>query len=201
MNRQRLALLCYLCILSSKIEGEERENLQAWDLSILHCRISTPKSFTPSILPNFNSFSDANTKKEWTLRNLHRWQKIYTAAGNDGRDKSHLWENTILEYVDYIEYISYIILIDHQERLLYLLIYLDISSTLTRNIWMICFTFLKGVLPIFCWTGHGSEVKRTNCNQVLMIKSQNEKSIFGKSLHWIEHRIFRGKRCIVETAL
>ena len=29
MNRQRLALLCYLCILSSKIEGEERENLQA----------------------------------------------------------------------------------------------------------------------------------------------------------------------------
>ena len=71
---------------------------------------------------------------------------------------------------------------------------------------MICFTFLKGVLPIFCWTGHGSEVKRTNCNQVLITKLQNEnkkikKGIRGKSLHWIEHRIFRGKRCIVETAL
>ena len=42
---------------------------------------------------------------------------------------------------------------------------------------MICFTFLKGVLPIFCWTGHGSEVKRTNCNQVseLQNETKNEK--------------------------
>ena len=31
-----------------------------------------------------------STKIEWKWRNLHRWQKIYTAAGN-GMDKFHLW--------------------------------------------------------------------------------------------------------------
>ena len=31
-----------------------------------------------------------NTKNEWKWRNLHRWQKIYTAAGTDGNDKFHL---------------------------------------------------------------------------------------------------------------
>ena len=46
---------------------------------------------------------------------------------------------------------------------------------------MICFTFLKGVLPIFCWTGHGSEVKRTNCNQVLITKLQNAKKKLKKA--------------------
>ena len=48
------------------------------------------ETFTPSISPNFNSFSDQNTKNEWKWRNLHRWQKIYTAAGTDGMDKFHL---------------------------------------------------------------------------------------------------------------
>ena len=32
-----------------------------------------------------------NTKNEWKWRNLHRWQKFYTAAGSDGMDKFHLW--------------------------------------------------------------------------------------------------------------
>ena len=32
-----------------------------------------------------------NTKNEWKWRNLHRWQKFYTAAGTDGTDKFHLW--------------------------------------------------------------------------------------------------------------
>ena len=32
-----------------------------------------------------------NTKDEWKWRNLHRWQKFYTAAGCDGIDKFHLW--------------------------------------------------------------------------------------------------------------
>ena len=45
------------------------------------------ETFTLSISPNLNSFSDKNTKK-WT--NLHCWQKFYTAAGSDGIDKSHL---------------------------------------------------------------------------------------------------------------
>ena len=48
------------------------------------------KIFTPSISPNFNSYSDKNSKNEWKYRNLHRWQKFYIAAGSDGMDKSHL---------------------------------------------------------------------------------------------------------------
>ena len=49
------------------------------------------KNFTPSISPNFNSFSKKKTQKnEWKWRNLHRWQKFYTAAGTDGMDKFHL---------------------------------------------------------------------------------------------------------------
>ena len=49
------------------------------------------KNFTLSISPNFNGFSKKNTKNEWKLRNLHRWQKFYTAAGTDIIDKFHLW--------------------------------------------------------------------------------------------------------------
>ena len=30
-------------------------------------------------------------KNEWNQRNLHCWQKFYTAAGSDGMDKFHLW--------------------------------------------------------------------------------------------------------------
>ena len=30
-------------------------------------------------------------KNKWEWRNLHRWQKFYTAASSDGRDESHLW--------------------------------------------------------------------------------------------------------------
>ena len=64
------------------------------------------KNFTPSILPNFNSFNKKkkNTKNEWIWKNLHRWQKFYTAAGTDGMDKFHLcmvqeqeaWEHMIM---------------------------------------------------------------------------------------------------------
>ena len=50
------------------------------------------KNFTPSISPNFNSFSKKKHRKnEWKWRNLHRWQKFYTAAGTDSMDKFHLW--------------------------------------------------------------------------------------------------------------
>ena len=49
------------------------------------------KNFTPSILPNFNSFSKKkNRKNEWKCRNLHRWQIFYTAAGSNSMDKYHL---------------------------------------------------------------------------------------------------------------
>ena len=53
------------------------------------------KNFTLSISPNFNSFrGGGNTKNEWKWRNLHRWQKFYTAAGTDGMDKFHLWSTS-----------------------------------------------------------------------------------------------------------
>ena len=53
----------------------------------------TPPEFQAKTFAlNFNSFSDKNTKKmSEKLRNLHCLQKIYTAAGIDGMDKSHLW--------------------------------------------------------------------------------------------------------------
>ena len=38
------------------------------------------KTLTPPSSPNFNTFSEK----------LHRWQKFYTAADSDRRDKSHL---------------------------------------------------------------------------------------------------------------
>ena len=48
------------------------------------------KNYTPSISPNFNSFSKKKTQKnEWKWRKLRRWQKFYTAA-SDGMDKFHL---------------------------------------------------------------------------------------------------------------
>ena len=40
------------------------------------------KNLTLLILPNFNSFGDNNTKNEWKWKNLHRWQKFFTAAGS-----------------------------------------------------------------------------------------------------------------------
>ena len=43
------------------------------------------KNFTPSISPNFNSFSKKKHKK-WV-----KMEKFYTAAGSDGMDKFHLW--------------------------------------------------------------------------------------------------------------
>ena len=54
------------------------------------------KNFTPSISPNFNSFSDKSTKNEWKWRNLHRWQKFYTSAGSDGIDKFQLWDGHLI---------------------------------------------------------------------------------------------------------
>ena len=53
------------------------------------------KNFTPSISPNFNSFNKKKQKNEWKWRNLHPWQKFYTAAGSDGMDKFHLWSESV----------------------------------------------------------------------------------------------------------
>ena len=50
--------------------------------------------FVQNFTPYFNIFSDKNTKNEWKWRNLHRWQKFYTAASSDGIDKFHLWPSS-----------------------------------------------------------------------------------------------------------
>ena len=64
------------------------------------------KNFTPLFSPNFNSLGDKNTKEmseKW--RNLHRWQKFYTAAGSD---KSHLCHRPTkrlnMMYITEVEY-------------------------------------------------------------------------------------------------
>ena len=63
------------------------------------------KDFAPLISLNFNSFSDKNTKQCFVLlRNLHHWQKFYTAGGNDGSDKSHLWIIIIKIYFDHYNF-------------------------------------------------------------------------------------------------
>ena len=49
------------------------------------------KKFTPSISPNFNSFSGKKTQKMSENGEIYSVGKIfYTAAGTDGMDKFHL---------------------------------------------------------------------------------------------------------------
>ena len=48
------------------------------------------KNFTPSISPNFNSFTKKKHKQMSENGEIYTiGQKIYTATGSDGRDKSH----------------------------------------------------------------------------------------------------------------
>ena len=55
------------------------------------------KNFSPSILPNFNSFSKKKTQKMSENGEIsHRWQNFYSAAGTDGMDKFHL----LCSYID-----------------------------------------------------------------------------------------------------
>ena len=75
-------------ILKYKVENVKAALIQTWDLSK---KITLPdfktENFAPLISPNFNIFGEKN---EWKWKILHRWPKIYTAAGSDGSDKSHL---------------------------------------------------------------------------------------------------------------
>ena len=48
------------------------------------------QNFTPSISPNFNSFSKKKHKKLVKMEKFTPLAKIFTAAGSDGSDKSHL---------------------------------------------------------------------------------------------------------------
>ena len=65
--------------------------IQTWNLSkILHRRIFRPKI----LYRQFHLISTVlvikTQKNEWKWRNLHRWQKFYTAAGSDGIDKAQI---------------------------------------------------------------------------------------------------------------
>ena len=62
-----------------------------WDLAkILHCRIFRPKILHRQFHPISTVLVIKTQKNEWKWRNLHRWQKFYTAAGTDGTDKFQL---------------------------------------------------------------------------------------------------------------
>ena len=65
--------------------------MQTWNLSkILHRRIFRLKILHRQFHLILTVLVRKNTKNEWKWRNLHRWQKFYTAAGTDGMDKFHL---------------------------------------------------------------------------------------------------------------
>ena len=67
-------------------------SLQTWNLSkILHRRIFRLKILHRQFHLILTVLVRKNTKNEWKWRNLHRWQKCYTAAGTDRMDKFHLW--------------------------------------------------------------------------------------------------------------
>ena len=53
--------------------------LVLWPLKIL-----VPEYADMEFVQNF-------TPPDFQAKNLHRWQKFYTAAGTDGMDKFHLW--------------------------------------------------------------------------------------------------------------
>ena len=54
------------------------------------------KNFTPSISPNFNSFSKKKHKK--MSENGEIWQKFYTATGSDGTDTSEYSDDCDYDY-------------------------------------------------------------------------------------------------------
>ena len=66
---------------------------QTWHLlKNLHPWIFRPKISHTLFSLNINTLGDKKTpKNEGIWKNLHRWQKFYTATGSDGIDKSHLW--------------------------------------------------------------------------------------------------------------
>ena len=65
---------------------------QTWNLSkILHRRIFRLKILHRQFHLISTVLVRKNTKNEWKWRNLHRWQKFYTAASSDGMYKLHLW--------------------------------------------------------------------------------------------------------------
>ena len=51
------------------------------------------KNFTPSISPNFNSFSKKKISENGEIYTAGN--KFYTAAGTDGIDKFHLWKHVV----------------------------------------------------------------------------------------------------------
>ena len=64
---------------------------QTWNLSkILHRWIFRLKILHRQFHLISTVLVGKNAKNEWKWRNLHSWQKFYTATGSDGSDKFHL---------------------------------------------------------------------------------------------------------------
>ena len=67
---------------------------QTWNLSkILYRRIFRPKILHRQFHLISTVLVIKTQKNEWKWRNLHRWQKFYTAASGDGMDKFHLCQH------------------------------------------------------------------------------------------------------------
>ena len=69
---------------------------QTWNLSKnLHRRIFRLKILHRQFHLILTVLVRNNTKNEWKWKNLHHWQKFYTAASSDGIDKFHLCQMNI----------------------------------------------------------------------------------------------------------
>ena len=98
LERQRYHNLAWSSLSSSSFSTDPSSDLapgkidQTWVLSkILRCRFFRHKLLHRQfhLISSVLVMKSQKNKCEW--RNLHRWQIFYTAAGSDGRDKSHLW--------------------------------------------------------------------------------------------------------------
>ena len=99
---------------------------QTWNLSkILYRRIFRLKILHRQFHLIFTVLVRKNTKIVWKWRNLHSWQKFYTAAGTDGTDKFHLWgEYKMLFLFNWLQY--------HFNLVCVLTITTNCNSTMTR---------------------------------------------------------------------
>ena len=86
------------CSLVAAVASSKRQvacrvvRFQTWNLSKnLHRRIFRLKILHCQFHLISTVLVGKKHKNEWKWRNLHHWQKNYTATGSDGMDKSHLW--------------------------------------------------------------------------------------------------------------
>ena len=90
-NKEQLVQTSPHCTVCHKLD-KFHTHFQTWNLSKnLHRQIFRLKILHRQFHLILTILVRKNTKNEWKWRNLHHWQKFYTAAGSDGMDKFHLW--------------------------------------------------------------------------------------------------------------